>query len=314
MTPQATDVRSAAPAELLADLRAARSGADDQLQAVLDTWGLRPLSGGRNNHVYAWAGPDGDICIKIYRKNDGRRRSEREWHALSAIARHGTRHYAPTPLWLDDQDDQPALGMSLVPGTPITDLADISGTLKALAEATRAMQTIPLAEPLASLDRIDSAAHYMIRLTDVWPQQLADHPDDPQTPTMRALLSQWERSGDADILARPAPAVFSRGDSNLLNWHHAADQIFCVDFEFAGRSDVAVDAADHTEHISARDFPDDVWRTLEADLGVDHNNRARFEAAQRTIALRWLAALWKQRDRRVEEFTTQLQRVQNLFN
>lgn len=314
MTTLGTDRHRSAPADLLTELRAARTNGPDQLAPVLDAWGLRPLTGGRNNDVFAWSGPDSEICIKVYRKADQRRRVEREWHALTVLAQHTASDCAPIPLWLDDRADQPALGMSLIPGTPIPDLVDITGALKALAEATRAMQTIPLAEPLASLDRIDSAEHYITRLTDVWPQQLAEHADDPLTPDMLALLRQWERGGDADTLARSVPMVFSRGDSNLLNWHHDGDRIFCVDFEFAGRSDVAVDAADHIEHISARDIPDDTWRMLEADLGVDHHNRARFDAAQRTIALRWLAVLWKQRTRRVDEFTTQLGRVRSLFS
>ncbi|GAA2332973.1 hypothetical protein GCM10010170_012110 [Dactylosporangium salmoneum] len=38
----------------------------------------------------------------------------------------------------------------------------------------------------------------------------------------------------------------------------------------------------------------------------------QFEAAQRTCALRWLAVLWKQRDRRAAEFLRQLDRVRLL--
>lgn len=68
------------------------------------------------------------------------------------------------------------------------------------------------------------------------------------------------------------------------------------------------------EHISSRALPDDTWHDLEANLGVDHHNRQRFHAAQRTCALRWLAVLWKQRQRRAEEFTVQLDRVRQLQN
>ncbi|MGH3897572.1 MAG: phosphotransferase family protein [Pseudonocardiaceae bacterium] len=113
-------------------------------------------------------------------------------------------------------------------------------------------------------------------------------------------------------LARPARAVLSRGDSNLLNWLHDGHTLRCVDFEFSGRSDIAFDAADQIEHISSRAIPDHAWHQLEANLGVDHHNRPRFEAAQRTCALCWLAVLWKQRHRRTEEFTTQLNRVRQL--
>jgi len=42
-------------------------------------------------------------------------------------------------------------------------------------------------------------------------------------------------------------------------------------------------------------------------------DQRRFEAAQRTCALRWLAVLWKQRDTRTEEFTSQLDRARRLI-
>lgn len=310
MTTLATDHRRTAPTELLADLRAARGGNPDQFDAALDKWGLRPLAGGRNNDVFAWNGPDGEICIKIYTKTD-RRRVEREWHGLSHVVGLDS---APVPLWLDHQDEQPALGMTLVPGTVLPDVADYAAAFKALAEATRAMQAVPLTEPLLSLERVDSIAHYIARLTDVWPQQLASVSDDPQTSDMLKLLRRWEESGDAATLARSAPRAFSRGDANLLNWHLDGDHIYVVDFEFSGHSDITVDAADNIEHISARDIPDETWRMVQDDLGVDDHNRARFDAAQRTIALRWLAVLWKQRDRRVEEFTMQRDRVRALFS
>lgn len=66
--------------------------------------------GARNNDVFTWSG----ICIKLYRRTD-RRRVEREWHGLAHVARLGL---APRPLWLDDHPEQPALGMTLLAGSP----------------------------------------------------------------------------------------------------------------------------------------------------------------------------------------------------
>ncbi|MGH3848072.1 MAG: phosphotransferase family protein, partial [Pseudonocardiaceae bacterium] len=223
-----------APTALLADVRRSRTAGGTPHQQTLDVWGLRPLTGGRNNHVYSWTGPDGPLCIKIY-KLDERRRAQREWRALTLLARHGA-DYAPTPLWIDEASDQPAIGMSLLPGCPLLDAEDITPALKALAETTRAVQDIPLSEPLASWDRIDSVEHYLTRLTDLWPQQLAEHPDDPHTDDMLTLLHRWRDSGDAQTLARPARHVLSRGDSNLLNWLYDRGTVRCVDFEFSGRS------------------------------------------------------------------------------
>jgi hypothetical protein len=46
--------------------------------------------------------------------------------------------------------------------------------------------------------------------------------------------------------------------------------------------------------------------------GLDSQDQRRFEAAQRTCALRWLAVLWKQRDTRTDEFTSQFDRARRL--
>lgn len=302
-----------APARMIADLRAAHSDDDPaRAAATLARWALRPLSGGRNNAVYAWDTPNnGAVCVKLFFQAD-RRRVEREWHGLQHVA---SLDCAPRPLWLDDHHAHPVMGMTLVPGSPLA-AAEAGTALKAMAETTRAMQALPLLGVLGELERVDSISHHMLRLTDQWPAQLAASPADPLAPRMTTLLRRWHDSGDADLLASPAPRVFSRGDANLLNWLHDATDATAhvVDFEFSGYGDVAVDAADHIEHISAREFPDHLWTQVEDDLGVDHDNRSRFYAAQRAIALRWLAVLWKQRDRRREEFAAQHERVEALFS
>ncbi|MGH3755279.1 MAG: phosphotransferase [Pseudonocardiaceae bacterium] len=137
--------RPPAPTALLTELRRSRTEGGAQHQQTLDTWGLHPLTGGRNNHVYSWTAPDAPICIKL----DDRQRAQREWRALTLLARHGA-DYAPTPLWIDEASDQPAIGMSLLPGHPLLEVEDTTTALKALAETTRAIQDIPLSEPLAA--------------------------------------------------------------------------------------------------------------------------------------------------------------------
>ncbi|WP_410574383.1 aminoglycoside phosphotransferase family protein [Amycolatopsis sp. cmx-4-61] len=308
MTTLASHRDHTAPSDLLSALRTARTAGPDALAATLEERGLQVLDGGRNNDVFAWTTATTPTCIKLYKKTD-RQRVEREWHGLTHAAGLSS---APRPLWLDNDLEQPALGMTLLPGSPILDVLDPTSAIKSLADTTRALQSIPLKEPLASLERVDSIGHYIARLTDVWPGQLADATDDPQTPDMLALLHRWKNSGDPELLAQPAPRVYSRGDANLLNWLHDGESTYVADFEFSGFSDVAVDAADHIEHISARVIPDDVWVGSEADLGVTPDNRARFEAARRTIALRWLAVLWKQRTQRSEEFAALHERVRAL--
>ncbi len=77
---------------------------------------LRPLAGGRNNLVYAWSSPDGPVCIKLY-KVDERRRAHREWHALTLLGEHAVEG-VPSPLWIDPEPAQPAIGMTFLPGWP----------------------------------------------------------------------------------------------------------------------------------------------------------------------------------------------------
>lgn len=129
------------PTSLLSDLRAAHADPPaHSLTTVIKTWKLRPLTGGRNNLVYAWTAPDGrQICLKFY-KADERRRAEREWHALTLLAAHGI-NGVPAPLWYDPAPLHPAIGMTLLPGTPFP--ATATAALKALAVLHTRLQEAP---------------------------------------------------------------------------------------------------------------------------------------------------------------------------
>ena len=271
---------------------------------------LRPLPGGRNNHVYAWHDPHAEpCCVKLYRVDD-RRRADREWAALRLLAEHRFPG-APRPLWIEP-GRRPVIGMTLLPGTPLPDTDDPPSALAGLAKLTAQLQLVPLSGLLAELDRIDDLEHYLRRISQVWPRQLAEQPDDPLSEAMRSLLQRWTASGDREILARPDRVVLSRGDANLCNWF-VADGVGCVDFEFAGHSTPSFDAADHLEHISAAAITDQQWQPLLPLLGVTDTNHERFRAARRVCALRWLAILWRQRDQRAAEFHRQHARVLRLL-
>ncbi len=284
---------------------------DDRLHRL----GLRPLAGGRNNHVFAWSSPQGDdVCVKAYRVDD-RQRAEREWRALSLLAESSVPN-VPRPMWWDRHDAQPVVAMTMLPGTCIPDLAgpaEREAALSGLAATLRPIHDAPLEAGFEMLPRVDSAAHYVTRLTEVWPAQLDAQPHDPLTRDLQRLLRGWRDSGDAETLSQPAPRIFSRGDGNLVNWLWDGGTVRCVDFEFCGWSDLAFDAADLVEHISARDIDDAVWSGVVPTLGVVGEMVPRFRAAQRTCAMRWLAVLWKQRKRRAHEFSVQLDRVHVLL-
>jgi hypothetical protein len=298
------------PHDVLAVLRAhaARAAGQDQLLPI----GAQSLAGGRNNAVYQWESPDGPVCVKIYRVDD-RCRAEREWLSLGFLARHQASS-APAPLWADPHPAQPAIGMAFLPGRPFPETGDRREPLRALAAVQRQYAGLRLPRELGTLERIDSAAHYIHRITGIWAPVITSHPRDALTRDLLQILSRWEDGGDAAILAEPARRIFSRGDSNVLNWLWDGTSIRVVDFEFAGYSDLAFDCADLTEHISSRQagISDQEWAEITGLAGLGGEDQRRFEAAQRTCALRWLAVLWKQRDTRTGEFTSQFDRVRHL--
>ncbi|GAA1450877.1 aminoglycoside phosphotransferase family protein [Nocardiopsis tropica] len=300
------------PEDLLAELRRLHQHDPGLLDSSLPKWGLTPLSGGRSNRVYRWDCSDGPACLKLYR-TDKRDRSGSEALALSHLAKHGVDR-VPQLLWHDDHELLPASAMTLLPGAPLDADAHLGKPWTAMVEKQREMLNVPVG-PFIETPRSESADHYLHRITQVWAPTLREAEPGPLTNDLEAVLATWEESGDARALAAPASRVFSHGDSNLLNWlwEEQSGTIGVVDFEFAGYSDLAYEAAELVEHISMRHIDDDTLRALVMDLGVDDDaHRERFLAAQRTCALRWLAVLWKQRGKRAEEFEVQRQRARYL--
>lgn len=301
------------PHELLAELRVLHRERPNALGADLPEHGLTQLTGGRNNRVYRWSGPRGPVCLKLYR-TDKRDRARCEWTALRHLADNGVT-VACTALWHDPHPELPAVGLRLVPGRPITALETPRAALQAMVTALGQIRQVPLG-PFASLGRLDSASDFIRRITTTWPEQLHECPDEPLSRDMTAMIRAWHDRGDATVLAEPAPRVLSHGDGNLDNWHwhDFISTIYALDWEFAGHSDAAYDAAELIEHPSARAFDDDLWLALLPELGVDDGQaRRRFAAARRTAALRWLAVRWKQRDTNVSAFEQQLHRTRSLI-
>lgn len=301
------------PAELLTQLRALHRAEPAALSHDLPELGLRPLADARNNRVYAWNSPDGTVCLKLYR-TDKRDRAACEHTALQHIAAHRLTA-GPQALWHDPHPELPAVAMTFLAGEPLPHLtgADLDGAIHAAVDVLSELRHLPLG-PFADLARVDSAANYVRRLAEVWPEQLRQQPDDPLTTDLTQLLAVWHDHGDAETLAEPAPRVLSRGDSNLLNWLWNPTTIHVVDWEFTGHSDPAYDAAELIEHLSARCISDTTWLALLPRLGItDPAGRRRFRAAQRTVALRWLAVLWKRRHEREEEFENQRIRATDII-
>jgi hypothetical protein len=301
------------PHDLLAELRILHREQPGALDADLSQHGLIQLTGGRNNRVYRWSSPRGPVCLKLYR-TDKRDRARCEWTALRHLADHGVT-VACTALWHDPHPELPAVGLRLVPGRPITALDTPSAALPAMVSALGQIRQVPLG-PFASLGRLDAASDFIRRITTTWPEQLHEYPDEPLTRDMTTMIATWHDRGDGTVLAEPAPLVLSHGDGNLDNWHwhDYISAIYALDWEYAGHSDAAYDAAELIEHPSARAIDDDLWLALLSDLGVhDSQARRRFAAARRTVALRWLAVRWKRRHHHAAAFEQQLHRTRILI-
>ena len=295
--------------QLVTHLRRAHDGGPVTMASAVQDLGLEPMDGARNNRVYRRLDAGQQRCVKVY-KVDDRRRLEREWNALTLLARQGV-HGVPQPLWCADDPCVPMMCMTLLAGTPVADLADPLPALAALPGLMQQIQEAPLAV-FQRIERIDCAAHYVNRINRVWPEQFLRHPQDDLTQEMRDLLRWWRLTDDADLACEWAPRILSRGDSNLLNWLWDGHSIGVVDFEFCGYADRVFDAADLVEHISARPIDDAVWDSVVADLGITRSDRRRFLAARRTCAMRWLAVLWKHREKRPDDFARQRERVHAL--
>jgi hypothetical protein len=95
------------------------------------------------------------------------------------------------------------------------------GPLRALAAVQRHYAELPLPAELAALERIDSASHYVHRITSVWAPVIRSHRREALTRDLLQILSQWEDSGDAAILAEPAPAARPSDEHRRLHRHPA---------------------------------------------------------------------------------------------
>lgn len=299
----------APPAETLSLLRAhSVGGASDE---VLRSAGVRPFAGGYRNAVYEWLSPEGPVAVKVYRR-DSRRLAEREWLSLTLLDVHrpGT---APAPLWTDPHHEQPATGMTVIPGLPCPAGAGQAVIARAVIAALLDFAEIPLTGELAGLPRAKRPEHYARSIDGKWRAELEASPQDSVTRELLRLLGHWAGSDDARILAAPAPRVFSHGDGNIDNRLWDGRKLRCIDFEFAGWSDVGFDLADLVEHVSARAIGDTAWEAAVAGAALPGIVLRRYTAARRTCVLRWLAALWRQRQHRAVEFETQLSRARNLI-
>jgi aminoglycoside phosphotransferase (APT) family kinase protein len=107
-----------------------------------------------------------------------------------------------------------------------------------------------------------------------------------------AAAAVWLDSADLSSLSGPlAERVFAHGDGNIANFLWDGTGCHVVDFEDAGVSDPAYEAADLLEHVSVR-----LQGLIEADdligaLGLSPSQQARLRGFRRLMAVYWLLML-----------------------
>src|SRR5712692_930254 len=247
--------------------------------------GLRRLSGGMNNRVYASDG----VCVKLY-KIDDRRRWEREWRALTFLADAGI-EIAPRPLWYDPNGSPPAVAMELLSGEPLHELPIGAGELTALGEALTTLHQAPGVNTYPTT--VFGTPEMFVELVALAAQRLVHLEHDPLAPESAARLQAWLALDDRNLLAGSAPPAFSRGDANLANCLWDAKRVRIIDFEYAGQSDVAFDLGDLVEHTNAQHVPEQAWAPFLGRFDLDTAGRRRFMDARRLVAHVWLTIFWR---------------------
>jgi hypothetical protein len=223
----------------------------------------------------------GAVVVKRFRSWE-RGEHRREWLGLRLLD-HFSPGLAPRPLSAQLDADPPVITMSRLPGDPLGDKPlDAAGVAAIAAALDRLHSAVP--ERIAA-QVAPSHGHPYHGLALLRDRLDAVAEPDAAIRAARRWLRSTEAAGTTDLDA--APPVYGREDHNLANFLDDGDRLQLVDFEDAGRSDRATEAAALVEHRSARSTPDASWRPL-LDAVAD---QPRLRAARRYYAALWIALL-----------------------
>lgn len=215
---------------------------------------------------------DGQVVTKRYVSWD-RDEHRREWAVLARLHEHAD-DLAPRPLAADLEAEPPWISMSLLPGEPVRGRYP-ARQLDALEAALRELWSVPP----AGLDRPRIAG-----IRDLLTARR--RPRHGTASTAYDAAVRWWSGPEPERLATPAGVqVLGHGDPNLANYLWDGQRIRVVDFEDAGRSDVAFELATLVEHLAARDMVDPGFCQR---FDVDE---PRLLAARRLWAIFWLQML-----------------------
>jgi aminoglycoside phosphotransferase (APT) family kinase protein len=191
----------------------------------------------------------------------------REWAALELVSRHAP-DLVPAPLDRTGAAGSPSISMTVVPGAPLSGSLS-RPQLDALADALRALWSIP-PDDLPPIDMpalVDRTRTGLAVLRDV-------------SGVIGSAARTWLDT--ADELTDVRDPVVAHGDPNLENYLWDGTRVRIVDFEDAGRGDLAVELANVVEHLSGRGTD---WTGFAERFAVDPE---RFHAARCLWAAFWL--------------------------
>lgn len=219
----------------------------------------------------------------------------REWRALELLAGHAP-GLAPAPLAAEFSAGAPVITMSRLPGEPMRGRVLDAPALDALADAvTQLHAALPpgvLAEVPPRPGPAGTAAHVRAQASRV-----RIPPGGEVDAAVQSGLHWLDRSGfggPATAARRQgsgAHEVFGAGDGNLANYLWDGTRVRIVDFEDSGRSDLAFELAEITEHVGS-------WVETRLDVPgflarfpLTPADRARLRDCRRLLALVWLFIL-----------------------
>ena len=282
-----------------------------------ETYGLQKFGAGYNNVIYTFADHDRRThCLKCY-KVDDRRRAEREWAALT-LAKTASAILTPEPIAFSPDALVPIVIMTLVPGTPMSDLHPLRPEqLRAVAEAMRTVyrELSPRDSDIFAMP--DDVAKRISGLSRQWETVSPNESD--MAREAHALWLRWLNGRDRDLLQNtPAPQapIFSQGDSSLANrlWNENG-AVFLVDWEYAGWTDRVTDAAAVASHTDAAQTPASDWEThFTATFGFSDDERLRYNALCRFNAVAWVCKLWPSSPKATPRFAAQIERTMHIMD
>lgn len=215
----------------------------------------------------------GEVVTKTY-VDWSRGEHLREWAALRMISA-ARLDLVPVPISFAGPaplTPQPSITMSRLPGSPLGGCLGME-QLEGLQVALAALWSIPA----AGLEPIDYA-FFVARVR----RSISSWQGSGVVAAAQVAAVEWLAGPVVDELAEPVEVVIGHGDPNLANYLWDGGRVRIIDFEDAGRSDLAVELANLVEHLASRGTE---WGSFLERYPVDAE---RLRTARRLFAAFWL--------------------------